>query len=99
MDQLQLAAQDMEDMPISIMSGANIDDDLLFEGSENLKSNMSNDLLDAESTSQFSQNLEDLRQEALRFKDKTIIVDGPEESQNIIREEVLYDDVANNHSD
>ena len=51
MDQLQLAAQDMEDMPISIMSGANIDDDLLFEGSENLKSNMSNDLLDAESTS------------------------------------------------
>ena len=99
MDQLQLAAQDMEDMPISIMSGANIDDDLLFEGSENLKSNMSNDLLDAESTSQFSQNLEDLRQEALRFKDKTIIVDGPEESQNLIREEVLYDDVANNHSD
>ena len=99
MDQLQLAAQDMEDMPISIMSGANIDDDLLFEGSENLKSNMSNDLLDAESTSQFSQNLEDLRQEALRFKDKTIIVDGPEESQNFIREEVLYDDVANNHSD
>ena len=99
MDQLQLEAHDMEDMPISIMSGANIDDDLLFEGSENLKSNMSNDLLDAESTSQFSQNLEDLRQEALRFKDKTIIVDGPEESQNIIREEVLYDDVANNHSD
>ena len=99
MDQLQLAAQDMEDMPISIMSGANIDDDLLFEGSENLKSNMSNDLLDAESTSQFSQNLEDLRQEALRFKDKTIIVDGPEESQNLIREEVLYNDVANNHSD
>ena len=99
MDQLQLAVQDMEDMPISIMSGANIDDDLLFEGSQNLKSNMSNDLLDAESTSQFSQNLEDLRQEALRFKDKTIIVDGPEESQNLIREEVLYDDVANNHSD
>lgn len=83
------AAMDVDDVPISLMSG-DIDDELLLAGSDNLKSNMSNDLLDqdADTGSQFSQGLEELRQEALRFKERRCsFVDGPEEEKVIEEEE------------
>lgn len=82
------AAMDVDDVPFSLMSG-DIDDELLLASSDNLKSNTSQDFLDqdADSGSQFSQNLEELRQEALRFKDRANSIDQPEEEKAADEEE------------